>query len=70
MQTRRTILAIAAALLLIGAGCGGTKKPPAPQPAVNQPAKPSSPGLPRQTEQQFDEDDHLDDALKDLDTVK
>lgn len=70
-MTKARIIAVVAVLLLAGFGCG-PKNVPAPPPAanLNVPAKPSSPGLPRQTQQQFDEDDHLDDALKDLETVK
>lgn len=71
MKTRLAILAAAVTLLLAGAGCG---KPAAQAPAappVNQQAEtPSSPGLPRMTAQPLDEDDHLDAALKDLDTVE
>ncbi len=70
MKTRYAILAVVAALLLAGAGCGGSA-PAKPQPPVNQQAeKPSSPGLPRMTAQPLDEDDRLDAALKDLDTVE
>lgn len=71
MKTSRPVIALAlASLLLAGFGCGA-KKPAAPS-AANEPAAtaPSSPGLPRQTQQQFDEDDHLDAALKDLETVQ
>ena len=70
MKTRRPLASLAiAALLLVGFGCG--KKPAATPPPVGEAeTKPSSPGLPRQTEQQFDEDDHLDAALKDLETVQ
>lgn len=61
---------VALVLLFVGAGCGA-KAPAAPAPAVNEAAqKPSSPGLPRMTEQPLDEDDHLDEALKDLETVE
>ena len=71
MKNSRLSLALTiAALLFAGFGCFGKK--PAPAPAVNESAAtaPSSPGLPRQTQQQFDEDDHLDAALKDLETVQ
>ena len=69
MKTR-PLIAISIVMLLAGFGCGA-KKPAATPPPVNQAeAKPSSPGLPRQTQQQFDEDDHLDAALKDLETVQ
>lgn len=58
-------------LLFAGAGCGSKAPSPAAAPAVNEAAeKPSSPGLPRMTEQPLDEDDHLDEALKDLDIVE
>ncbi|HTK04677.1 MAG TPA: hypothetical protein VL500_03775 [Candidatus Eisenbacteria bacterium] len=70
MKTRPLIAITIAALLLAGFGCGA-RKPSATPPPVSAPeAKPSSPGLPRQTQQQFDEDDHLDAALKDLETVQ
>lgn len=70
MKTRFALFAAAAALVLIGAGCGKAAAPFPPP--VNQQAveKPSSPGLPRMTAQPLDEDDHLDAALKDLDTVE
>lgn len=70
MKIRYALFAAAAALVLGGAGCGKSAAP-VPAPSVNQQAeKPSSPGLPRMTAQPLDEDDHLDAALKDLDTVE
>lgn len=72
MKTRSVFLSAAfAALLFVGAGCGSKAPAPAAVPDVNQAVeKPSSPGLPRMTEQPLDEDDHLDEALKDLDIVE
>ncbi|MEY4744581.1 MAG: hypothetical protein RL272_526 [Candidatus Parcubacteria bacterium] len=71
MKTRLAIFSAVAALLLAGAGCGKSAAPQPAQPPVNRQAqKPASPGLPRMTQQTVDEDDHLDAALKDLDTVE
>lgn len=69
MKNRIRIAIVTAAMLLVGAGCGS--KPAAPAP-VPEPAaeKPSAPGLPRMTEQPIEEDDGLDAALKDLETVE
>lgn len=69
MSNRIRIAIATAALLLMGAGCGSKPavQAPAPEPAAE---KPSAPGLPRMTEQPIEEDDGLDAALKDLETVE
>jgi hypothetical protein len=67
---KKTTIALAiASLLFMGFGCG--KKSASPAPAVNAPEAPAKPpGLPRETSEQFDEEDHLDAALKDLEAVE
>lgn len=65
---RTAITLVIATLLLAGFGCG-KKAAPAPPPAASEaPAKP--PGLPRETSEQFEENDNLNAALKDLEDVE
>jgi hypothetical protein len=62
-------IVIIAALLLVGAGCGA-KSTPAPAPAPTTPEAPTAVGLPRTLKEPFDEDDHLDAALQELDLIE
>jgi hypothetical protein len=66
---KRILIIAVSALLLVGAGCGAkSKQASAPAPEVAAP--PSPVGLPRVLKESFDEDDHLDAALQELDTVE
>lgn len=69
MKNHIRIAIVTAAMLLAGAGCFSKPAAPAvaPEPAAE---KPSAPGLPRMTEQPIEEDDGLEAALKDLETVE
>ncbi len=63
------IIAVSA-LLLVGAGCDAKTKQAAAPPSPEATAPPSPVGLPRVLKETFDEDDHLDAALQELDTVE
>lgn len=65
---KRILFIAVSALLLVGAGCGAKSKQTAPVPEVVAP--PSPVGLPRVLKESFDEDDHLDAALQELDAVE
>lgn len=66
---KRIFIIAATALLLVGAGCGSkSKQVAAPAPEVAAPPAPV--GLPRVLKEEFDEDDHLDAALQELDAVE
>jgi hypothetical protein len=68
----KRLLAIAAALALLGAGCPQKPGAPATPPAEEQ-AAPTSDGASVEMEAEAEEnldDDRLDEALKDLDAVE
>jgi hypothetical protein len=67
------LVGVLGSIVMIGAGCGGSKAvetPAAEQRTETKAAAPAVPALPRMTEQPLDEDDRLDEALKELDAVE